>query len=255
MTSASATTTTAGSGSSIGHLAYRPWVWFVYIPFLLLSTAFWGSIAVMVSLISHKLAFRCGTLWARGLMLANFTRLTVHGRQHLAAGQAYVIMPNHSSLFDIPALASIWQWDFRWVMKQELRRVPFLGPACAAFGNVFVDRHNRNAAIASLRDAQPMFARGTSLLIFPEGRRSRTSEMLPLKKGGFMVALDAGLPILPVTVANTQKVLPNDGIALMPGHVVITIHPPIDPGDYGVERRDELMRDVARVITAGHTAP
>ena len=235
----------------LGYLLYRPWAWLVYVPFLLLSTVVLGSLAILLSPISKSLAFRCGTIWSNGLLLMNFTRVRVHGHEHLRPGQAYVIMPNHQSLIDIPALAGIWDWSFRWVVKQELRKVPFLGGSCAAIGNVFIDRSDRAAAINSLKATAPLLAKGISLMIFPEGTRSADGCLGPFKKGGFRVALDTGLPILPVTILGSRHVLPGGSFALMPGTIELIIHPAIDPAPYGFDGRDRLMSDVRAAIEVG----
>jgi 1-acyl-sn-glycerol-3-phosphate acyltransferase len=209
--------------------------------------------AVATGLISPRLAHHCGTVWAWCLCKANFTLVQVRGRQHAAKGQSYVIMSNHQSHFDILAFYGHWHRQFRWVMKQELRRVPGLGAGCAAVGHIFIDRSDRQKAIASLKAAAPLLAGGTSVMFFPEGTRSLDGRLGEFKKGGFMMALDLGLPILPVSISGSRHVLPGKTKKLLPGFVRIKIHEPIDIRRYSHEQREQLMADVAAVIRSGLT--
>jgi len=241
-----------GSGArKILRVLYFPWCWLVFIPYLTVSTVFWGTMAVLTSFISRKLAHHCGSAWAWMLCLANFTFVRVRGREHLRRGQSYVIMCNHQSHFDILALYGHWRKQFRWVMKQELRRVPFLGWGCMRVGHVFIDRSNHERAIRSLQAAMPLLAGGTSLMFFPEGTRSRDGRLQEFKKGGFMVALQSGLPILPVSISGARHVLPGKKLHLLPGRIRIQIHPPIETAGRPLEDRDALMQQVAAVISSG----
>lgn len=230
---------------------YLPWVGVVFIPFLAITTLFWGISAVLSSLVSRRLAFHCGTIWAWCLCRCNFTRVRISGRDHARKGKSYVIMSNHQSHFDILAFYGHWGRQFRWVMKQELRRVPGLGWGCAAVGHIFIDRSDRERAIASLKKARALLSGGVSVMFFPEGTRSRDGRMREFKKGGFMMALEMGLPILPVSISGSRHVLPGKTMKLLPGSVRIKIHPPIETTGYGLERRDALMQDVAATIRSG----
>jgi len=253
-------TTSAAAGGSppkprrllraVLRIGYLPWFLVVFLPLLAVTTLFWGTMAVLSAAVSPWLSFHCGTIWARCLCWANFTPVTVRGREHGAPGQSYVVMANHSSHFDVLAFYGHWYRQFRWVIKQELRSVPGLGWGCAAVGHIFIDRSDREKAIASLRAAKEQLTGGTSVLFFPEGTRSRDGRMRPFKKGGFMMALDLGLPILPVTITGSRWVLPSKTYSLLPGHIRIQVHEPIDTSGYGLEGRDRLMADVREAIGA-----
>ncbi len=232
-------------------LLYSPWTWAVFIPILAATTAFWGLLAVAICKFSKRIAFHCGTAWAFFLCIMNFTWVSVKGRKHVDKKKSYVIMCNHQSQFDILSFYGFWGYQFRWIMKKELRDVPVLGWACEEIGHVFIDRSNKQKAIASLNAARPLLEGGISVLIFPEGSRSRDGRMRQFKKGGFMMALQMGLPILPVSISGSGKVLPGKSVLLLPGKVTITIHEPIDVTKYGMEKREELMRDVRHTIGQG----
>ena len=232
-------------------ILYLPYVVLVFAPYLALTTLVMGIIAVGISLFSPRPAIHCGTIWAWLLCRANFTRVRIHGKDNADPSGSYIIMSNHQSHFDVLAFYGHWGRQFRWVIKEELRKVPGLGWYCAAGGHLFVDRSSRERAIESLKKARPLLDGGVSVMLFPEGTRSKGDTMLPFKKGGFMMALDMGLPILPVSISGTRHVLPGGTRKLLPGLVEIKVHPPVDPGEFGVERRDELMAHVREVIESG----
>ncbi|MCK5800048.1 MAG: 1-acyl-sn-glycerol-3-phosphate acyltransferase, partial [Deltaproteobacteria bacterium] len=229
-------------------LLYSPYTFGVFAPFLGASTLAWGSVATLIAQVSPRLSFHCGTAWAWSLCHANFTKVAVEGREKIDPKQSYIIMTNHQSHFDVLAFYGHWKKQFRWVMKKELRHIPGLGPACAAAGHVFIDRSSREAAIESLHNAREILDGGTSVVIFPEGTRSRDGRMGPFKKGGFMMALDTDLPILPVSISGSRGVLPAYTAKLLPGKIRLQIHDPVDVTRYGNERRDALMADVRRAI-------
>ena len=230
---------------------YLPYIVLVYAPYLALSTLVLGILAVGICLFSPRIAFHCGTVWAWLLCRVNFSRVRVHGRDNVDPRGSYIIMSNHQSHFDVLAFYGHWGRQFRWVIKEELRKVPGLGWYCAAGGHLFVDRSSREKAIESLKKARPLLEGGASVMIFPEGTRSRDGRLQAFKKGGFMMALDMGLPILPVSISGSRKVLPGGSWRQLPGTVDIRVHPPVDPTEFGVERRDELMAHVREVIASG----
>ena len=232
---------------------YFPWTWLVFIPYLAVSTIIFGTLAFLTAMFSKRLGFHWGTAWAWLLCRLNWTWVSVKGRKKIKKGQSYIIMSNHQSHFDILAIYGHWWKQFRWVMKQELRKVPGLGYGCAKIGHIFIDRSDRQKAIASLKAAKPLLEGGISVMFFPEGTRSRDGRMLPFKKGGFMMALDLDLPILPVTIRGSRHVLVGKKLRLLPGLIRIQIHDPIEVSPYGHDKRDELMEDVRAVIASGMT--
>ena len=232
---------------------YFPYTWLVFIPYLGVSTVVFGTLAVIVCLISPRAAFHVGTIWAFLLCRLNFSWVSIKDRRRADKKQSYIIMTNHQSHFDILAFYGHWGRQFRWVMKEELRKAPGLGWYCSAGGHVFIDRSNREKAIESLRAAKPLLDGGISVVFFPEGTRSPDGRMREFKKGGFMMALDMGLPILPMSISFSRHVLPGRTLKLLPGYIRIQVQEPIDVTKYGHERRDELMADVRKAIASGLT--
>jgi 1-acyl-sn-glycerol-3-phosphate acyltransferase len=193
--------------------------------------------------------------WAREVVDRAHIHLDVVGREHMRPGETYLVMSNHQSLYDVPVLFHAIGSNIRMVTKKELFRVPIFGRALAAGGFIAIDRSDRHAALASLERARGLLASGTHVWIAPEGTRSRTGELLPFKKGGFNLALEAHLPILPVTVRGTRDALPAKGVRSRAGASVrVTIHPRIDVGpfvDRGKKGRDDLMAEVRRAVEDG----
>jgi 1-acyl-sn-glycerol-3-phosphate acyltransferase len=190
--------------------------------------------------------------WAHAIVENAQIELHVEGREHLGHGQTYLVMSNHQSLYDIPVLFEVIGPNIRMITKHELFRVPLFGNALAAGGFISIDRSNRHAAIVSLEHARQLLASGTHVWIAPEGTRSRTGQLLPFKKGAFYLALEALLPILPVTLRGTRSTLPAKGVRSTPGaRVDVRIHPCIHPGPYaarGKRGRADLMKEVRLVL-------
>jgi 1-acyl-sn-glycerol-3-phosphate acyltransferase len=223
---------------------YYPWQAAVFYPTLGSLTVSLGLLSIALSQVNKRAAFHCGTVWAWALCRTNFTKVVVEGREHADPNTSFVIMSNHQSLFDTLAIYGHLFRQFRWVMKKELRQVPVLGWACDEIGHIYIDRSNREAAIASLREAQEKLEPGVSVLFFPEGHRSDDGQLGEFKKGGFKMALQMGLPILPITVSGAADVLPAQSLMLLPGTIRITIHEPVETSSCSEENIQELMGDV-----------
>ncbi len=235
------------------HILYQPYKWLVFVPILVGSTLILGATAIAIaSALSPKLASKtCAVGWARLNSFLTPMFVSVRGRRNIDKRQSYVIVSNHLSHYDIFVLYGWLGIDFKWVMKKELRNLPALGTACEKMGHIYIDRSNRAAAIASLEEAKKKIADGTSVLFFPEGTRSTTGEMREFKKGAFVMAMDLGLPILPITIRGTNRILPPNTRDLFPGQANMRIHEPIEVSGYGTERLGELMKAVRAVIQSG----
>jgi 1-acyl-sn-glycerol-3-phosphate acyltransferase len=224
----------------------------VFFPFVLVTTVIFGALAVALSLVDQRLGFYSGTLWAWLLTHASFVRVRVSGRELLAPDRSYVVMANHQGNFDILALYGYFGRQFRWVIKQELRKVPFLGWGCAAIGHIFVDRRDSRRAFASLEAAKPRLAGGVSVIFFPEGTRSPDGQLAAFKKGGFVMARQLDLEIVPVSISGSYAVLPKGCLFPQPGSLEVRLHPPIAPAD--VPDNAELVARVRAAIADGLAA-
>lgn len=235
------------------YVLYQPYKWLIFIPYLTVSTLFFGFLTVlMVPLAGAKIAsYICGSIWSRlnGYMTPMF--VTVKGRENIDKKQSYVIVSNHQSHYDVFVLYGWLGIDFKWVMKQELRKVPGLGFGCEQVGHIFIDRSNHERALASLQAAREKIVNGTSVIFFPEGTRSRDGSVGEFKKGAFKMALDLGLPVLPITISGTGKILPTNTMALFPGKARVKIHAPIGIDGFSDDNLEELMALSREKIISG----
>jgi 1-acyl-sn-glycerol-3-phosphate acyltransferase len=236
---------------------YKLYAWLVFAPIMGLSTVILGSavLPLLFFLPPAVVARLCGRSWARLNSFVTPMRVTVEGREHIDPRQSYVIVSNHQSHFDIFVLYGWLDIDFKWVMKQELRRVPVIGIACERLGHIYVDRSRHEAALASINAAKSRIVDGTSVIFFPEGTRSRDGQLRAFKKGAFKLALDLGLPILPVTITGTRKVLPSDTLDLFPGSVRMIIHPPVAVEGFTHQNLAPLMERTRAIIAAALPPP
>ncbi|HET7541464.1 MAG TPA: lysophospholipid acyltransferase family protein [Polyangiaceae bacterium] len=187
--------------------------------------------------------------WSKRLLAQAEVSLQVSGVEHARSARAFVVMSNHQSLYDIPALYQALPLRLRMVAKAELFRIPIWAQAMRVAGFVELDRSARERAIESLERAKIALAGGTSIWIAPEGTRSRDGSVGPFKLGGFHLALGAAAPILPVSVAGTRQILPAKGARVEKGAVVrVTIHPAVDPASYGEQVSEPLVQAVRETI-------
>ena len=189
--------------------------------------------------------------WSRRLIAQAKIALEVEGLSRVPPNEAFVVMSNHQSHYDIPVLIQALKRRVRMVAKRELFKIPGWGPAMRMAGIVEIDRQDRTAAIQSLESAKQALAHGTSIWIAPEGTRGPGDKLLPFKQGGFHLALGSGARILPVSIDGTARVLAAHGRTVTPGvRVHVTVHEPVDPAQYGPERREELVSRVRQTIAA-----
>jgi 1-acyl-sn-glycerol-3-phosphate acyltransferase len=194
--------------------------------------------------------------WATRVIGQARANVTVHGESLPAdwGKTPYVVMSNHQSYYDIPVLFSVLGGKLRMVGKQELGRVPIFGRAMTEAGFILVDRSNTERAVASLKRANAILARGCSVYIAPEGTRRSDGKLGPLKKGGFALALATSAPILPVGLWGTANIQAPKTFRSRPGeavHVVIgkpiTAH--LAPGEGQGEGRDALMQRTSSMLS------
>jgi len=164
------------------------------------------------------------------------------GRENLKPGQNYIFMSNHASNLDPPIEIPRVRERCSVLVKKELFRVPILGVGMRIARLVPVDRSNREAAIESVREGVEVLRTGLNMMIYPEGTRTPDGKLLPFKKGPFHLAMESGVPIIPLTILGTYEAWPKHRFALKPGTVTVVYHPAIDPKNYA--DRDALMTAV-----------
>lgn len=234
-------------------LTYAPWRWLIAVPAIALSTLLFGTMVMVLLRVlpPRKVNRFVPVWWARTNLAAIPATVDVRGMEHVEPGQSYVVVANHLSHIDILSIYAYLDLDLRWVMKQELRKVPVIGIACAGLGHVFVKREDRHAAVAALTDARVRLAADSaSVMFFPEGTRSVDGRLHAFKKGAFVMAKDMNLPILPVTLRGTDAVLPAKTLALLPGRTEIIIHRPISLAQVTGKTADELMQEARHIVAS-----
>jgi len=199
------------------------------IPAIAVYTILLGTASLASSLVDRRgfFAHRCARAWS-WLILAT-TGVTVHaeGLERLERGRTYIFVSNHQSIYDIPVLFATLPWQLRIIAKDSIGRVPFLGWHLRRSGHLLVDRgHPDRAGI--LRKWKDLVGKGLSLIIFPEGTRSLDGRVAPFKGGSFLMAIEARLPLVPLSVDGSRFVMKKGRLTTCPGHVRLTVHAPIE---------------------------
>ena len=190
------------------------------------------------------------TDWARDIIAAAGTPVELQGADRIPRNQPVVYASNHSSMFDIWALAATLPGSVRFVAKQELVKVPLVGRAMLAAGHVAIDRFNRARAFEAYERAAAVIRGGISAVVFPEGTRSRTGELLPFKNAPFGLAIAAGVPVVPVYVHHSFQILPKGGVRLHPRPIRVLIGEPIATAGLSLDHRQLLAERTRAALLA-----
>lgn len=225
--------------------------------FIVLHTLFWSVPVLLCSFLDPyaERSARFIRFWAKGNLWACGVKVRVQGLERLDPRKAYLFMSNHQSQFDILALMAVLDaFQLRWVAKQELRKVPVLGLCMQRTQQILVDRDSRTQAVATIRRVKELLNAGISVLFFPEGTRSKDRHLLPFKPGGFAVAVETGVPVVPVTVNGSRAILPSGDWKVRAGQIDIILSEPIhiDPRLNKKAARGELLMKVRQAIAVNH---
>jgi 1-acyl-sn-glycerol-3-phosphate acyltransferase len=218
--------------------------------FAVLGSLIFGMAAVLLGWIPPRgrIMLWLARWWARGLLLCSGVRLTAHHEAALDPRRSYVFLPNHQGNYDIPALLATVRAEVRFAAKKSLFPIPVFGWALAVGGFIPIDREDRSRARRAFAAAAARLKAGTSVLFFPEGTRSWDGRLGPFERGGFLLALRSGLPIVPVGIAGSHAVMPRVRLAVAPGRITVRYGAPIEVEPYGLRRKAELMEEVRRRI-------
>ena len=186
--------------------------------------------------------------WARTLLRIAGVRVHVIGQENILLDRPQIFMSNHQSDFDIFAVLGHIPGEFRWIAKAELFRIPLFGHAMKAAGYIPIDRKNHAKAMQSIAEAVKKIKENRSVMSFPEGTRSVDGTIGPFKPGMFLLAMQAGVPIAPVTIIGANRIWPKRSLNITPGNIVIVVDKPIDVSNYPLEKRNELIEKVRHII-------
>ena len=203
---------------------------FIALPIMIAVTIIVALATMIGSIFDHRFwGYWPGMIWGRLFYLIFLIPLKVDGKENIKKGQSYVIAPNHQSYWDAFLIYGYIAIKFKWMMKKELGRIPFVGWACYMAGCIFIDRSSRNSAKESIRKAESKLKDGMSVVIFPEGTRSYDGQMGKFKRGAFLISEELGLPILPVTIDGNYDVMSRKAWNVTWHPVHMTIHEPVWP--------------------------
>jgi 1-acyl-sn-glycerol-3-phosphate acyltransferase len=216
-------------------------------PLVALYTVVMGTLSLACSPFDPKGRRQhwCASTWSR--MIARTARLDVRvrGAEHLSAGRSYVFLSTHQSWMDVPVMLGYLPSQLRIAAKREVFLIPFLGWHMRRAGHIQINRGSTAESVESLRRAARLLGGGVSAFLFPEGTRTRDGSLQPLKKGGFRLAVESGVPVVPVTITGTRSAMPRGSLVLRAGPVLMHIDPPIPTAALREADLPALMQQVS----------
>ncbi len=233
-------------------ILYRIYQFLIAIPVLLVVTIVAALATIIGSSIgfSRTMGYWPGHVWARIFCIMCLIRVSVRGSCNINKKTSYVFVANHQGAFDIFTIYGYLGHNFRWMMKKALEKIPLVGYACRVSGHIYVDNSTPSAVRTTMETAEKRLAGGLSVVVFPEGSRTRDGHMHSFRRGAFTLAVEFGLPVVPVTIDGAFNVLPRGKMLPRPGRINITIHEPINPAKEGKHELAEIMERSADAIAS-----
>ena len=222
---------------------------FFLIPCISVYSIVLGTLSILSTFVDRRghAAHWCARAWSWLILATTGVAVTVEGREHVRPGETYVFISNHQSIYDIPVIFASLPFQLRIIAKESLGKFPFLGWHLRRTGHMLVDRrHPDRARIFGW--ASRLTSNGLSLVVFPEGTRSRDGRVARFKGGGFLLALQAGLPVVPLSIVGSRHVMLKGRLATYPGSVRLIVHDPIDTRELSGLDPKEFGERVRRVI-------
>jgi len=221
------------------------WIWTMFVATTTILFSHWNKALWLNRFISF---------WGRTFLYAFFIPVSVSGLENIKKGQSYIFIANHQSMFDIWTIYGWLPVTFRWLMKQELRKIPLVGTACKLLGHVYIKRGSAAAARESLAEVEHTLQDGICTVIFPEGTRSLNGETGPFKKGAFRIALDLNLPIIPISLSGCFEVMNRKAHYVTRHPVHMHVGKPIMPEQFDKEDpqktidliREEVIKNIRK---------
>ena len=225
-------------------LLYRIYQFFIAIPLLLVATVVAAVLTALGSMLgfSRTMGYWPGHIWARIFCWLTFVRVKVYGRENISKNTSYVFVANHQGAYDIFAIYGYLGHNFRWMMKKGLESIPLVGWACRVSGHIYVDNSSPSAVRETMATAEKRLAGGMSVAVFPEGARTLDGRMHAFRRGAYTLAMEFGLPVVPITIDGAYKVMPRSAILPRPGIIKLTIHKPIYAPEGGRHELASLMK-------------
>jgi 1-acyl-sn-glycerol-3-phosphate acyltransferase len=232
----------------------KPWDWwrtvFYLIPAVAIYTVVLGTASLISTLFDSRGNFghRCARAWSWLILKTTGVEVSVEGLDRLDPARSYVFAANHQSIYDIPILFASLPFQLRIIAKDSLGRIPFMGWHLQRTGHVLVDRARPGAGV--VRKMARLVKAGHSLIVFPEGTRSTDGSVAPFKGGPFMIALQAALPVVPISVVGSRHVMFRGELTVRPGRVAVIVHEPIETTNVPRASAREFAASVRDVVAS-----
>lgn len=234
---------------------YRTYQLLIALPLIAIYTIITSLIVIIGCSLGngHFWGYYPGKWWAQFIIRILMLPVKVEGRENLVEGQSYVFVANHQGAFDIFLIYGFLCRNFKWMMKRQLRQMPFVGKACEAAHHIFVDKRGASKIRATYDSARQTLQGGMSLVVFPEGARTFTGHMGVFKRGAFMLADDIELPVVPLTINGSFDIMPRtrDMKWVLWHPLRLTIHKPIQPIGKGADNIKYLEQESYKVVMSG----
>src|SRR5215471_16417423 len=229
------------------------WTWLIVVPAMAISTIVSGTISLLFALFGsgERPQIEVGRRWAQSLLWFARTKVDVHGLERIDRNGSYVFVSNHLSYMDTPVVFSFIPLQFRFLAKQGLFQIPFLGWHLSTAGHIPVPREDPRSSLRTLsRAAELIQTRGISLLIFPEGGRTMDGELHEFKDGAAYLAIKAQAPLVPLALIGTREVLPMGSSTIHPGHVRLIVGEPVPTAGLTLHDRRRLTDQAREQVAA-----
>jgi 1-acyl-sn-glycerol-3-phosphate acyltransferase len=220
--------------------------------FIAIFTIVWILYGLVLSIFDRSgriMHLKCAVPWAKVILWVCGVRVKVNGKVHDEGDRPGIYMSNHQGIFDIFTLLACLPVDFKFVLKQELMKIPLFGFALKRARYISIDRENPRLAVKSMNEAAEKIRNGTSVLIFPEGTRSVDGQLLPFKRGGFHLALKAACDVVPISIVGSHLIVPKGSLRIKKGKIVMNIGEPIPVEGYSKKDTVQLMARVRDAMT------
>lgn len=228
---------------------YRIYQFLIMAPILLVATILTALLTIIFSMLG--MGRWAGNFfphwWARLFCVLTLVRVTVTGRENIDPHTSYVFVANHQGAYDIFSIYGYLNHQFRWMMKKALGKIPLVGYSCKVSGHIMVDNSTPSSTRETLERAEKQLQGGMSLVVFPEGARTFNGKMRPFKRGAYFLAVEFGLPVVPITINGAYDVMPRFKKLPLWGHITLTIHKPIEAKG-GVHDLPTLMEESFKAI-------
>lgn len=220
----------------------------------------WTAVMILLALMVLALTFSqkwglkvAHHLWSPVIVWASSGKLKVTGLKNIDFRKPHIFVMHHQSTLDIPIIFKIIPVPLRFIVKKELKLAPFVGLYVWAMGMIFIDRQNTEKAVQSLKRASQKICKGASIIAYPEGTRSDDGVVLPFKKGIFVTAIEAQVPVVPIAIEGSRLVMPKNSFALKPHEIWVSMGKPIPTQGLSQNDRDDLIQKVRHEVIKLHT--